>query len=310
MTIHKYAIEPEILLDLKDFQILLQGLGVEHGRVMIEFPKKWKVGLFDAANSAYTRENLKLVLFTELMKQLTLNGNRCVPSGFNFESNLSWRDNARTIANHLKAVIVKDESLNETNFECIDNLWHPKSRWQVPRDGHFIRSEQGIADFLRPFINLGKELFLFDPYFSPTSHYFRDSLRAILKATERQPKTLEVHADCKDNRSTSQEWEKDCLAKLPDCVPKGWELTVVRWKRKDGAGLSSGPHQRFVLNELGGIGLDYGFQKGGKNDRSAYHLLTYKTSAQLKNEITNRENETIERPYDLVSEVCVVGTLT
>ena len=108
--------------------------------------------------------------------------------------------------------------------------------------------------------------------------------------------TFEYHTE---KKSTKKFFEKTCIEKLADTIPKVISLRFVRWEQK-GAGEML--HDRFILTELGGVRFTVGLDEGGENEHTGVEILSKQSyEKQVKDYLS------AQPAFVFVDEVTVSG---
>ena len=93
---------------------------------------------------------------------------------------------------------------------------------------------------------------------------YKNPLREFLRiiCDGRREVKLEYHT-LADSRTPWDVFQQDCQDELPDIIPRGFKLTVRRWKeRPRGERL----HNRYILTDIGGVLFGYGLDEGTGTD--------------------------------------------
>ena len=105
-----------------------------------------------------------------------------------------------------------------------------------------------VASLLR----LAKEILLIDPHFGPENGRHRRPLEAFLVVALEQrhgepPTRVEIHTS---EKSSVTFFMSESQRQLPDIVPEGMRIRLVRWRQKDGG---EKLHNRYILTDIGGV---------------------------------------------------------
>src|ERR1041384_1649234 len=235
--LYEFALDPEVLSTWESFRYFIDRFGAHHGRIISRFPKRWKRMVYDASLRCKPVERLRIVeildkhVDTKLLDRMRpYNGER------------SWLENAEsehyrhafraiiTSANprHLPGILIADE--------C-DETRDQNSLWVVPRSDRVSRKANAFVAAAGALISFSSELILVDAYFNPTKIEFRNPLQEFVRmiAARGAPHRLEynLRADY-ENAPATQYFQKACQTRLPQILPAGTALKIVRWKEKVG----------------------------------------------------------------------------
>ena len=258
----------------------VQGLGVENGRLMGEFPRNWVRDAYEHLNQVSSvREQARI---TELLKRISTDGLLKVRPGLHYDRGQTWLDNAIRHIESFDAAICADTTCDRTQ----DARVHPASSllkappyWHVERRVAFIARRDNYVALLRPLLKLEKQVAIMDPYFNPTRQDNMDGFVGI--ASILKPNTsLVIHTSTKVDRQgqliPSEKWSADCRTHLAGHTDGLARLVIVRWTTSSSMGH---PHERWVITPRGGIELGRGIAVGSSENTAT--LLPATTTAQL-----------------------------
>jgi hypothetical protein len=86
--LHEFAVDPETLSTWKNAKDLLDRFGVENGRIIAEYPKRWKRLVYKICEKSYRSVDLK-----RIEEKLT---GKLFSAGRPFDTGLSWLENSET----------------------------------------------------------------------------------------------------------------------------------------------------------------------------------------------------------------------
>ncbi len=92
-----------------------------------------------------------------------------------------------------------------------------------------------------------------------------------------------------------------CSLRLPNIIPHGMCVRLVRWRQKDGG---EKLHNRYILTDKGGVSLGVGLDDGTPGETDEIKLLDEETYKFRWKQYTS------EPAFDLVDEVVVEGRRT
>jgi hypothetical protein len=305
--LHEFAIEPEALANKGACRYFLDQLGVEHGRLVAELPKrnKWLRAAYEAAKNEAKGE-IELKYIEERLRQALTHKFMVRADRHPYDGTRSWLENAEACET-LRAIISRVNPNGHAKVLIAHEIDETTALWRVPRQVSIPRDALGLATVCAPLFSLSEELILVDPNFEPTGERWRAGLHALLAAFARHSpnraklppadRRIELHVEAK---GPDEGWAER-TQELTGFIPAGWRLRLYRWRQNDHG---EKPHARFVLTEIGGLHVDYGLDAPGygtthvgliddsfaRTSRADYHKDTAR--------------------YELVQEALTIGTLT
>ena len=252
--LHEFAVEPEVLSDWRTVQLLRQSCGVEHGRLIARYPKKWKRKVYDACRVCGDVERKRIEAW--LGGSLTW----LFPSRREYDAERGWLENAeseQTGDDPFRAIVADANPRDRDDVLLADEIGEPNGRWYVPSECIAPRTVDGLVSCAFKLLQISRRVRIVDPYFDPQQARFRKVFWAfVVEACKgiRLSEDVQVHA-CADTRISGEEWQRRCEEYLPGGVPAGITVRLIRWGHLPGGDRL---HARYVLTELGGIRFDYG----------------------------------------------------
>jgi hypothetical protein len=292
--LYEFAIEPAVVYTLERLQRCVGEFGVQHGRLIVKFPKMWAKLVEAVLASSNDIQTARVVLCLEQLKRAMVSGRGT------FDEEAGWLASAAREHERqpFRAVIVEQKPAAKSGFLLFSELDHSEPLWKVDHSKCFARTPEEIAVNIGPLVRISREIILVDPYFRPSLTKYQKTLRALAYSAERQrgglPMTrFEIHTTLDRPYETldSGEFLKSFEEKLPDLVPAGRPLSVVLWEEKDGRRL----HNRYVLTERGGILVGTGLDPHGSGEDDLCLL-------------SDDHNQTLLRRYDLKGSTFKLNT--
>jgi len=278
--IRRFALEPSVASDRMALVAFVQGLGIENGRVLSEFPRAWtRLALAEARSTLPLRDRKRL---EELVIRISTDGLAKVKSGLPFDGQRSWLDNAILQVAGFDAVIHADDSpcpVSHDSVHSASSLLEAPPFWQVDRRVTFVPTRGALAALLKPLLELDRSVAIMDPFFNPTQTRYLKGLAEIVAAL--QPATsLVVHSSAEVSAGNrllaTPDWDAACRAMPSEIIDHPRSLEVVRWGRGHGVGR---PHDRWVITPRGGIELGRGIAVGSERNSAA--LMPARAAAEL-----------------------------
>lgn len=265
--IKEFALDPEaITSSYREFCYFTEKFGVNQGRVISAFPKKWRKMVCDSA----LREHKGKVEFARIVERLNRLGGDIVfdtgrPGG---EGSQSWID--RALAEHARkpfAAIISATAVDHPDVFQKDEIDEENPRFRAARQCAVPRTAKaliGCAEFL---IRHAKIIKVVDPHFDPTKpRYFRP-LEQICSLLSGNKAIVEIHR--------SDEIANDELIRRFQqgfsLLPSGVKLQLHIYEK-------ALMHNRFIITESGGliygVGLSDNEDGGGVPDEEVTLMET------------------------------------
>ena len=86
--IHEFALDPGVLSTWSSFRYFYDHFGAEHGRLISQFPRKWKKMVYDACSRCADIEKKKIE------ERLTDINNKLVRMSREYNNSMPWFENA------------------------------------------------------------------------------------------------------------------------------------------------------------------------------------------------------------------------
>lgn len=263
------AIDPHVFAQWQHFQSLIEEFGVSEGRLISEFPGKWRKRVIDQCdrlvqlrlNSEIQRARITEYMADERFRRKLKGSNR------EYNPDDSWETNAQRAHPPFDLVIVEDDVLvTNTNTVCANTL----CKWQSPfyRSTQKLvpRTAQSLVEAARILLTQNNlDLILVDPNFRADEPRFYNPLRHIISTVNDAGivlRRLEIHTnklrnknDIFNPRAQRNQWFNYIFPYLP----KSWILNICYWDELPWGGR---PHARLLLTQSGGMCYDYGFDEG------------------------------------------------
>lgn len=252
------AVEPEVMAEWIHFHGLHGDFGVGHGRLLCEFPGKWRRQVLQAAQRL-EQEGRNTAMQTQRIIDHFQHGafrRALVASCRVFPEGLGWKNAARSVERPFDFILHGDHPASDRELRCGDFLKtdHPYHR---VRQTEVTRTAQELIACGWECFRRAREIIIVDPYFRPNDADFGKVLGHFLARMEREarpPKRLEVHTELPEyydprvQRGNWNSWASEHL-------PSGWKLKVIHWKTLESGGTL---HARYILTDFGGLDYNWG----------------------------------------------------
>lgn len=270
--IYEFAIDPRMLSRWLIYRDLVQDCGVEHGRLISDFPNRWKKMVWEAvmADPNHTPLDEQRIEY-DLQHSVP---NKLIPPNRRYDfSSADWLAQAERehTTKPFRAVVSNANPRGSKDVIVAEELDKANdARWMVKRDSSIERKPAAFATLAKPLFKISRQVRLVDPHFTPEEPRFQTILGALLDVLAQVNPNIH-HVELHLAQDPDREFIAECQAKLSPLVPRGMELHLVRWRqRPDGEKL----HARYILTERGGIQVDVGLDAGHPGEHTDVHLLS------------------------------------
>lgn len=298
----EFAVDPSVIASsFETCRYLMSQFGVDKGRLISQYPKKWKRMAFDAANKLPDGRKKKQVV--EYLNSINNEWLTLIATARSYESpGDDWLPNAMAAhANEPFDAIVCDR--DEPGNQLIDaNICDPNDPLFSARTMEAVsRTADALSQVATPLLRNCRTLRLVDPYFDPTRRKWRASLRSILALIPDISKVkCEYHIQERGN-SPATGMLVQSLRQLNDSIPAGGTLRIIRWKEKDGGERF---HRRYLLTDNAGLNYEGGLDiEVGADQTTDVSLLSKEHHATRW-----AEYDLTSQIYDVVEPVLVVDS--
>jgi hypothetical protein len=298
----EYALEPTLFDDYSQARLLLSGFGVDRGRLIGAFPRKWqrevKRRLF-----GYTDMQRKT-----LIDKLDRLDPILVPRTHPYDGNVPWRRQAfecdRTDPFHAiltDGVDAHPKSIDGSGDLDASPLWAITGQTSIPRNAN------ALARTLEFILKRCHEVLIVDREFIPsggTGKKWLNPLASIATTLVPQGRVARFELHTLDKPIApwpTGKFVRDCSHHLPPCIPKALSLSANLWRQRQG-GLQF--HERLIITDIGGVLLDPGFDEGKPGETYDIRLLHNSECTQYL-----KRFDKLSLAYDLVDNIEVRGQI-
>ena len=284
---HKeYAIDPNILISFDRIRAILGTCGWHKGKVVCEYPKKWKRKVYDTCAVNGDRE--KKALEESLQSHPFCKRKNASP----YNSDATWLDSAK--AEHGRktfAAILSDTSEASSNVidgqivtEDNEPLWAPPS-------GISPRTASDFATAVSLLSQNSSRIVFVDPHFDFAAQRYTEPFTEMLKAVISEDYkrsvvqnqngatdgfSIELHLRVKRSYRNTDSYKTiagrlkhNIEQQLPRHVPQDVKVRVLFWKEHDAATSDSERlHNRYFLTDIGGLSFGIGLDAANANSSS------------------------------------------
>lgn len=263
--LHEFALDPQLICDRLSARYFFDACKPEKGRLISQFPKRWKKLVYDHCRSILP-EGSSLKYIEEKLRNLD---GILIKSGRTYDPDLEWVVNAVTAHKQdpFRAIIspnpgpgILDPVVDEDTPDWKTNTCITVGR----RSQNLVKGCQGL-------LRSAKELVFVDPYFDGSRAQMRVFKGLLAEGMKGLPLTrVEYHIKEQrlDHQAYQRRLEQEVLHQLPELpVP----LHIIRWQDGDET-----LHDRYVLTDLAGVSIPQGLSecRAEESDTTEVSLLS------------------------------------
>jgi hypothetical protein len=281
--IKEIALDPCLFAQWQHHLHLRDAFGVEKGRVIAAFSRKWKGLVRDEVNRLVEQEKIGPIKAQSVIRWLQAPAGapdlRVAISKAAYDGSKAWHLNAADAWNAFDAILSHNEVdtpnaiLADDDHEYVlDPKFSAVTQLTIPR------RRGPMVDCVWPLLRDSRLVKLVEPHFNPHKRRFRDVLEAMLDRLRSEGSfvpEIELHIrhpGDKDPFDTTPPsfTVSDLKRNLSPLLSSGWSLRVHLWTRG-----REKMHPRYLLTDRGGIQIDHGWDEGEKDtETTPIHLLT------------------------------------
>ncbi|HEX3771859.1 MAG TPA: hypothetical protein VHV30_13375 [Polyangiaceae bacterium] len=278
--LYEFAVEPAVLSSWQRVRYFLDGFGPSKGRLLAEYPKRWKRMVYEALATSGVRPVEKARIeerLRSLDKSVLVSRQGAV-----FDPARPWLKNAEQehARQPFRAIIANEASSCPQAIDA-DDVDERSPMWNVEHGRLVARTPEGIGAALGPLVARAERVIVVDPYFSP----MLSSKIVILGAIARQMRegaALEVHVALKED-GPQLEWLANAARKrIGAAVPTGIQVVLRYWR-------VPGPHQpapvrfhnRYVMTATAGVKFGDSLERGDEGHEDHVSLLDETSRGKL-----------------------------
>lgn len=255
------AVDPEVMAAWRYFSSLHADFGVGHGRLLCEFPRKWRRLVLQRAAQLELEGVNSARQAQRIIDQFQHGAFRraLVTSGREFPTGVEWCEAARCAEKAFDLIIRCGEGRDEREVGCED-LVKTEPPFARPRQTEVPRRADDLIACGWACFKRAREIVVVDPYFRPRDGRFGRVMGHFVARLEReaqQPRRLELHTRIPGEYQPSVQqanWEHWAREHLP----RTWKLKVYHWEELAAGGTL---HARYILTEIGGLDYNWGIDE-------------------------------------------------
>lgn len=266
----EYAVDPEVVgSDFQNCRYILSLFGIDKGRLISRFPKKWKNIVYEAAEKLPDglKKNSILDMVNNLDKDklVLTKSNRAYPEGVT-----DWLSSAIKVhkSQPFTAILSHSDDL-ENGVHDAELIVETDFSLQSQVTFKVRREASAMAEPLRFLALNAKYVRFVDPYFDPSQPKWRLFPQAFLRMLPTpQAVEIEYHTQFRDrpNERPASPIDKELIRRLEmfaKVLPHGSTMKLYRWRAKE---IGERFHRRFVMIEKSaGVQIEGGLDVNDKN---------------------------------------------
>jgi hypothetical protein len=286
-VLYEYAIDPES--DPNTLWCALSQFGVHFGRILCECPpnfrKKLRKAIYTAAGADEIERDMLISRFERMLDQGWFV--RRPASDFD-ASQENWI--SRILPEHnrdpFRAMIWSGEKNRDDVLTRLD-LHDENPYWFVDQTPVVARTAGAIANALGPLGKISADLLFVDPFFGEKPHDF-SSIPEIIRVSHCDHMPLQrveihtVHEANNTKRKRVDEIKKSVAHALGtefrSAIPRQFKIRVCIWETAAGG---DDFHDRYILTNLGGVGISLGLDVGSGDRLGSHKNTIFRLSPRL-----------------------------
>jgi len=286
-VLYEYAIDPES--DPNTLWCALSQFGIHAGRILCECPSNFRKKLKKAIMAAAGVDEIERHMLVSRFERMLEQGWFVRRPTSNFDaSKENWV--SRILPEHnrepFRAMIWsggkdRDDVLTTHDLNCENQYW------AVDQTPVVTRTAAGIANAFAPLGRISADLLFVDPFFGEKPHDF-SSIPEIIRVSDCEPMPLQrveihtVHEAHNTKRKRVGEIKKSVEHALGtefrSTIPRQLQIRVCIWETAAGG---DDFHDRYILTNLGGVGISLGLDVGSADRLGSHKNTIFRLSPRL-----------------------------
>lgn len=263
--IKEFAVDPAVFARWDDCRYLCSLFSAGNGRVIANYPKKWKKMVYEAAKPICS--DVELTRITEKLARMddSVLLKRSRPGG----NSEIWLENALQEHERLpfESIVSTRASNNVLSVADLDEAEAPIA---TPRGISVERSADAMANAVSMMFEAGNHFKFIDPYFSSTETYMQPMREFInrIAARESGANNITIEIICKDGGNTGRNTTfcTNVEQAMRAFLQNGMTLKITLIEEHL-------IHDRWILADWVGVKFGHGFGIGGQHPRVNIDLL-------------------------------------
>ncbi|MAT56337.1 MAG: hypothetical protein CMF23_00035 [Ignavibacteriae bacterium] len=291
--IKEYALDPQVMASWDNFRFFSSQFGCQYGRMISKFPSGWKRIVFELCQNNHGISEIQLKKIEVNLYQREFD-RKFVKNSRDYVNSLGWIENAlRSNQNKPFHAIISSEV--RESVQLVDDIDDSNEKWKVDIGLPVPRTANHFVKVFTPFFLLANDIIFVEPHFDPhTSKWyraFRIYFRKLFENGKRYRK-IELHTSAK---MTPKIFADEFIIKFEQFFTENYGIHVYLWERIDN---NENFHPRYLLTEVGGLRIDYGFDDISEDETTDISLLSDIVYEKRKSNI--EESSTV---FNLVAKI-------
>lgn len=260
--IKEFAVDPALFCQWEHHLVLRNQFGADMGRLIADFPRKWKRMFSEEIDRLETSGGIQSVKAQTVRNWLALAGGqadlRFVRRSWPYDGNRSWKSNAKEQALQFD-VVLSHQSISAPNALSADSecRYLEDPLFAASTQTRLRREKRSIVDAVWPLIRASSGVLkIVEPNFNPVEpRFMRPFVELIDRLATTSIREIELHVLRPD--AFSQHTLKNYRCHIDPELPTGYHTKVYFWGHN-----TEQLHDRYLLTNVGGIELSFGWDEG------------------------------------------------
>lgn len=279
--IKEIALDPCLFAQWQHHLALRDDFGVEKGRVIAAFPKKWKRMVRDEVCRLEAAEKIGPVKAKSVIQWLEApvgtRDARIIASSAGYDGSKGWHLNAADAWQSFDAILsIKEIETPNSILVDEDHEYRRDPKFIAETQRTVQRKRAPMVECIWPLLRDSKVMKLVEPYFNPHKARFRDVLEAMLDRLHTEGSSIrevELHVRHPEDKAANDLappsfTSHELKSKLSPLLRTGWSIRVHLWTRG-----REKMHPRYLLTDRGGIQIDHGWDEGEQDTETTPILI-------------------------------------
>ena len=271
--IYEFAVEPRVMIDWKDALIISNGISLNNGRLVSDFPTNWD----REAHQQCKRAEISTMSLNRSVECIARIKRYLLKSSRPYQDTSEWLQNALEQDGVIpfRAIIVGEREKPVPKVLQVEDLTDENVFWAVPRQVEVVRTARDMAHHVEQLTQLSSTVKFVDPHFCADQWRFTNPLMrfidAALKNSRTPAKLFEYHYSYESYDASEAHVSQLVRQRVLRSLPAGVRLVFYRWKRRHD---SPEFHDRFVLTEIGGYKFGQGLDENDVVGQPSHVVIT------------------------------------
>ncbi|KAF5059532.1 hypothetical protein DSECCO2_335070 [anaerobic digester metagenome] len=321
--IQEYALDPSVLVAEYPRQYgFLRDAFNDTGRVLSQYPRKWKQKVMQLLGGASDKDRMKLeALLKDWLLRHSVKREHSIFNGGDWLQEAEDED-ARI---QFHGILTSDNPRNHKRVIPFDHIVAGDDpRWNCKRTCRVTRTAQDIVTAIAPLLMRSKRIVLIDPYFlmEPRFYNVLTEIINVLTSADCVHSVAEIQIctalkgrwakgtlpEPAEQQRLASYFQRECVDQIPHLVPSGFRVNFTVYFEKE-HGIDA--HDRHILTDIAGVDFGQGLdQRRDRNDDNhvRINLLDYEECCRLEDDFQPHMSGA-SASYHIESEFTSVGSV-